>query len=96
LTRIGEAAGRLVLRGHRLQDIAGQRSVEWLIAELWRGFAQRNLSEPTVRRNLGAMRVAVFEDVLPLLPQASQLAPSRLCGCWSGQFPTAHWISLCG
>ncbi|HUB11441.1 MAG TPA: citrate synthase/methylcitrate synthase [Acetobacteraceae bacterium] len=75
LSEVDGEAGRLVLRGHRLPDIAGQRSVEWLIAELWRGFAQGNLSEPVVRRDLAAMRVAVFDDILPLLSQASRLAP---------------------
>jgi len=75
LSEVDGEAGRLVLRGHRLQDIAGRRSVEWLIAELWRGFVQGNLSEPSLRRDLAAMRVAVFDDILPLLPQAARLAP---------------------
>jgi citrate synthase len=75
LSDVDGIAGRLVLRGHRLQDIAGQRSVEWLIAELWRGFVQGNLSEPSLRRDLAAMRVAVFDDVLPLLPRAARLPP---------------------
>jgi citrate synthase len=75
LSEVDGEAGRLVLRGHRLQDIAGRRSVEWLIAELWRGFAQGNLSEPSLRRDLAAMRVTVFADVVPLLPQAARLAP---------------------
>jgi citrate synthase len=75
LSQVDGQAGRLVLRGHQLQDIAGQRGVEWLIEELWRGFAEGNLSESMVRRELGTTRVAVFADVLPLLPQASRLAP---------------------
>ena len=75
LSEVDGEAGRLILRGHRLQDIAGQRSVEWLIAELWRGFTQGNLSEPSLRRDLAAMRVAVFADIVPLLPQAARLAP---------------------
>ncbi len=75
LSEVDGSAGRLVLRGHRLQDIAGRRSVEWLIAELWRGFAQGNLSEPSLRRDLASMRVSVFEDILPLLPQAIRLPP---------------------
>jgi citrate synthase len=75
LSEVDGEAGRLVVRGHRLQDIAGRRSVEWLIAELWRGFVQGNLSEPSLRRDLAAMRVAVFDDILPLLPQAARLAP---------------------
>ena len=75
LSEVDGEAGRLILRGHRLQDIAGRRSVEWLIAELWRGFVQGNLSEPSLCRDLAAMRVAVFDDILPLLPQAARLAP---------------------
>ena len=75
LSEVDGQAGRLVLRGHRLQDIAGRRSVEWLIAELWRGFAQGNLSEPPLRRDLAAMRVSVFDNVLQLLPQAIRLPP---------------------
>jgi citrate synthase len=75
LSEVDGLAGRLVLRGHRLQDIAGQRSMEWLMAELWRGFAQGNLSEPSLRRDLGQMRVAVFDDIQPLLPFAARLAP---------------------
>jgi citrate synthase len=75
LSEVDGEAGRLVLRGHRLQDIAGRRGVEWLIAELWRGFVPGNLSEPSLRRELAAMRVAVFDDILPLLPRAVRLAP---------------------
>ncbi len=75
LSEVDGEAGRLILRGHRLQDIAGRRSVEWLIAELWHGFVQGNLSELSLRRDLAAMRVAVFDDILPLLPQAVRLAP---------------------
>src|SRR5580704_4193994 len=75
LSEVDGEAGRLVLRGHRLQDIAGRRSVEWLIAELWRGFVQGNLSEPSLRRDLAAMRTVVFDDIAPLLPQAARLIP---------------------
>jgi citrate synthase len=67
LSEVDGEAGRLILRGHRLQDIAGRRSVEWLIAELWRGFAQGNLSEPSLRRDLAAMRAAVFGRVYQVL-----------------------------
>jgi citrate synthase len=75
LSEVDGAAGRLTLRGHRLQEIAGRRSLEWLTAELWRGFVQGNLSEPSLRRDLGAMRLEVFSDIAPLLDAAARLAP---------------------
>jgi citrate synthase len=75
LSEVDGEAGRLTLRGHRLQDIAGQRSLEWLTAELWRGFVQGNVSEPSLRRDLGAMRVTVFDDIAPLLDAAARLTP---------------------
>ncbi len=75
LSEVDGNAGHLILCGHRLQDIAGRRSLEWLIAELWRGVAQDDLSEPSLRRGLGAMRVAVFDDLLALLPPAAKLSP---------------------
>jgi citrate synthase len=75
LSEVDGEAGRLVLRGHRLADIAGQRSLEWLIGELWRGFVAGDLSEAALRRDLGLARVAAFDTVAPLLDAASRLAP---------------------
>jgi len=75
LSDVDGEAGRLTLRGHRLQDIAGQRSLEWLTAELWRGFVQGNLSEPSLRRDLGTMRAAVFDEIAPQLDAAARLPP---------------------
>ena len=38
LSKVDGEAGVLILRGHRLEDIAGQRSFEWLTGRLWQGF----------------------------------------------------------
>jgi citrate synthase len=75
LSEVDGEAGRLILRGHRLADIAGHRSLEWLIGELWRDFVPRDLSEAALRRDLGLARVAAFQHVRPLLPAAAGLAP---------------------
>jgi citrate synthase len=75
LSEVDGEAGRLILRGHRLADIAGRHSLEWMIGELWRGFIDRDLSELALRRDLAASREAAFERIGPLLPQASSLAP---------------------
>lgn len=75
LSEVDGEAGRLILRGHRLQDIAGERSLEWLIGELWRGFVPRDVSETALQRDLGAARGAAFAAIAPFLPEAASLAP---------------------
>lgn len=75
LSEVDGEAGRLILRGHRLEAIAGQRSLEWLIGELWRGFVPGDVNEPALKRDLGAARVAAFAAIAPFLPAASRLAP---------------------
>jgi citrate synthase len=75
LSEVDGEAGRLILRGHRLADIAGRRSLEWLIGELWRGFVPRDLSETALRRDLGRARATAFQHVAGLLPEAARLAP---------------------
>ena len=75
ISEVDGDAGRLVLRGHRLADIAGHRSLEWLIGELWRGLVPRDTSEAALRRDLGPARVAAFATIGPLLPEAARLAP---------------------
>jgi citrate synthase len=75
LSEVDGEAGRLILRGHRLQDIAGERSLEWLIGELWRGLVPCDVSEAALRCELGAGRVAAFAAITPFLPEAARLAP---------------------
>ena len=75
LSEVDGDAGRLILRGHRLADIAGTRSLEWLIGTLWTGFVDRDLTEATLRRDLGRARVEALTHVAPLLPAASRLQP---------------------
>jgi citrate synthase len=75
LSAVDGNAGTLVLRGWRLADIAGQRSLEWLIGTLWQGFVDRDLTEAAVRRDLGAARQSAFDLLTPLLPHAGSLTP---------------------
>jgi citrate synthase len=75
LSEVDGEAGRLILRGHRLTDIAGRRSFEWMMSELWRGFVERDLSEAALRRDLATTRMEVFDRINPLLSQASELFP---------------------
>ncbi len=75
LSKVDGEAGVLILRGHRLEDIAGKRSYEWLVGTLWQGFIERDLSEAALRRDLGRARERAFATLQPLLPVAGKLAP---------------------
>jgi citrate synthase len=74
LSHVDGAAGRLVVRGHALEDIAG-RSFEAVLALLWNGLAAPPPSaEEDVRAALGAARLVAFERVAPVIAAADQLS----------------------
>jgi citrate synthase len=75
LSNVDGEAGILIIRGHRLQEIAGKRSFEWLIGQLWDGFVDRPLTEAALRRDLGQARLRAFAAVQDLLPIAARLPP---------------------
>jgi citrate synthase len=74
LSHVDGEAGRLIIRGHDLQELAGRVSYEAVAGLLWVGFAEEN-GETAVRLGLGRARVAAFGTALALLPQASGLTP---------------------
>lgn len=63
LSDVDGVAGRLVLRGYDLEELAGHRSYEEVLALLWDGFA------PTdgLAAALGQARLAAFEMLAPKL-----------------------------
>src|SRR5262249_58842521 len=65
LSHVDGAGGRLVVRGHELEDIAG-RSFESVLALLWNGLTPQPSNEGTIRAALGAARVVAFEQVAPV------------------------------
>ncbi len=75
LSEVDGEAGILIIRGHRLEDVAGKRSFEWLIGLLWQGFVDRPLSEAALRRDLGLARGRAFAGIQKLLPAAAGLSP---------------------
>jgi citrate synthase len=75
LSKVDGEAGVLVLRGHRLQDIAGRRSFEWLTGLLWQDFVDRPLGEEALRRDLGLARERAFAQMSDLLPATCRLSP---------------------
>ena len=74
LSHVDGEAGRLIIRGHDLEDLAGQAGYEAVAALLWAGFAPEDREE-AVRAALGAARVAAFAGVERLLPLADGLTP---------------------
>ncbi len=75
LSKVDGEAGVLILRGHRLQDIARRRSFEWVAGLLWRDFVDRPLAEEALRHDLGLARMRAFTRLRELLPIAGRLPP---------------------
>jgi citrate synthase len=78
LSHVDGAGGRLIIRGFELEEIAG-RSFEAVVALLWGGLApkpatDKSETEETIRRALGAARVAAFERAERLLGEADRLS----------------------
>ncbi|MBP6011341.1 MAG: citrate synthase/methylcitrate synthase [Alphaproteobacteria bacterium] len=69
LSHVDGEAGRLIIRGHDLEDLAGHTSFEDATALLWDGFA------PTanLREALGRARVRAFDRFKPLADQTAAL-----------------------
>lgn len=80
LSHVDGAAGRLVLRGRELRQLADW-SFEAVLALLWRDLAPENLDETQIRQRLGAARMAAFARLttaLPALDGLSQVEALRL------------------
>ncbi len=80
LSHVDGAAGRLVLRGHELDQLAGW-SFEAVLALLWRDLAPENLDEARIRMRLGAAREVAFDRMkaaLPALEGLSEVEAMRL------------------
>ncbi|MFI4995211.1 MAG: citrate/2-methylcitrate synthase, partial [Hyphomicrobiales bacterium] len=67
LSEVDGAAGRLIIRGYDLEELAGRRSFESLLALLWQGFTFEPLHEDAIREALGKARGAAFAVVGELL-----------------------------
>jgi citrate synthase len=64
LSDVDGERGRLVIRGHSLDDLAGRSTFEHTMGLLWRDFFAGLPADPTAR--LGQARAAVFAEVLAL------------------------------
>jgi citrate synthase len=74
LSHVDGEAGRLIIRGHDVEELAGGASYEAAAALLWSGFAEAG-GEADLRAGLGRARIGAFGTALALLPQARGLTP---------------------
>lgn len=74
LSHVDGLAGRLIIRGHELADLADW-SFEAVVALLWRDFTPEPLDEAAVHAALGRARVEAAHLVAGVLPATDALSP---------------------
>jgi citrate synthase len=75
LSDVDGAAGRLVIRGRDLEELAGRVSYESAVATLWADLVPPPRGEGALRRALGAARIGAFRRFEPLFPRLYGLSP---------------------
>jgi citrate synthase len=79
LSRVDGQAGRLIVRGHEIESLAGRLSFEAMAALLWQDLAPAPDNQPTgadaIAAALGRARVQVAERLPAILPVAAPLPP---------------------
>ncbi|WP_230530699.1 citrate synthase/methylcitrate synthase [Microvirga roseola] len=73
LSHVDGAAGRLIIRGHDLEELAGRASYEEVVAMLWEGLVPDASADP--RALLGRARERAFRHLAPLAPHLAGLTP---------------------
>ncbi len=72
LSHVDGEAGRLIIAGHDLEELAGQVSFEDVVAMLWQGLVP-DVADP--RGLLGRAREKAYEYLAPLGPRLAGLTP---------------------
>ena len=75
MSEVDGEAGRLIVRGHAVEELIATRGFEGAAALLWEGYAEGGGDDAAVRRGLAAARVRAFADVPRLLTAAQGLTP---------------------
>lgn len=100
MSEVDGEAGRLVVRGHGLQDLVAARGFEGVAALLWAGYGEGGGNEVAVRDGLAAARVRAFADVPRLLAVTEGLTPVEALRVGIGMLPdsdpTPHHYLVCG
>lgn len=75
LSQVDGRAGRLIVRGRDIEEIAGTHDFADMAALLWDGLTPEALSPGEIRRELGRARQAAAHLLPNLLPAAAGLPP---------------------
>jgi citrate synthase len=73
LSHVDGEAGRLIIRGHDLEELAGRVSFEDAVAMLWEGLVPSAASDP--KALLSEARQRAYAHLAPLAPQLAGLTP---------------------
>jgi citrate synthase len=75
LSQVDGHAGRLIVRGRDIEELAADYDFAHMAALLWGGLAPGQAHGPDIRRQLGQARLRAAEMLAKLLPAASGLTP---------------------
>ena len=100
MSEVDGDAGRLIVRGHAVEELIATRGFEGVAALLWQDYAEGGGDEAAVRRGLAAARVRAFADVPKLLAATHGLNPVEALRVGIALQPdnetTPHHLLLCG
>ena len=100
MSEVDGEEGRLVVRGHAIEELVETRGYEGVAALLWEGYGEGGGDEAAVRDGLAAARVRAFELVPKLLVAAEGLTPVEGLRVGLGMLPDSdpipHHYLVCG
>lgn len=100
MSEVDGEAGRLIVRGHAVEELVATRGFEGVAALLWDGFGSGGGDEAAVRRGLATARVRAFAEVPKLLAASKGLGPVEALrvglGMLSDSEPIPHHYLVCG
>lgn len=100
MSEVDGEAGRLVVRGRAIEDLAANTGFEGVAALLWEDFGEGGGNERAVREGLAAARVRAFGEVPNLLATTEGLTPVEGLrvglGMLADSEPMPHHYLVCG
>ncbi|MBS0525092.1 MAG: citrate synthase/methylcitrate synthase [Proteobacteria bacterium] len=100
MSEVDGEEGRLIVRGHAVEELVETRGYEGVAALLWEGYGEGGGDEAAVRAGMSAARVRAFELVPKLLIAAEGLTPVEGLRVGLGMLPDSdpippHYL-VCG
>jgi citrate synthase len=100
MSEVDGEEGRLVVRGHAVEELVETRGYEGVAALLWEGYGEGGGDKAAVRDGLAAARVRAFALVPKLLAAAEGLTPVEGLRVGLGMLPDSdpipHHYLVCG